>query len=85
MECRVVTDRPGGPVAAQLVIGEVVLFHVRNDLYRDGEINVERLRPLASLAGNQYVRLGETFELDRPWLAACNQVCTRLEQESRRK
>jgi len=51
-----------------LVIGKVLVVHVRDDLWRDGTIDVARLRPVARLAGNEYCRLGETFELDRPWL-----------------
>ncbi len=56
-----------------LVIGEVLLVHVRDDLYRDGTVDLARLRPVARLAGNEYCRLGEVFELDRPWLRKVNQ------------
>jgi flavin reductase (DIM6/NTAB) family NADH-FMN oxidoreductase RutF len=67
LECRVSQVLPLGQSGHRLVIGEVLLFHIRDDLYRDGEIDQQRLRPLARLAGNQYARLGEVFELDRPW------------------
>lgn len=68
MECRVTQVLELGRSRHSLVIGEVVLVHVRDDLYRDGTIDVARLRPVARLAGNEYCRLGEVFELDRPWL-----------------
>jgi flavin reductase (DIM6/NTAB) family NADH-FMN oxidoreductase RutF len=68
LECRLVKVVELGRSRHSLVIGEVLVFHIRDDLHRNGEIDVPRLRPLGRLGGNQYVRLGETFELDRPWL-----------------
>ena len=70
MECRVVQVIELGLSRHSFVIGEVLVFHIRDELYRDGEIDLQLLRPLGRLSGNQYVRLGETFELDRPWLRA---------------
>lgn len=68
LECRVERIIDLGRSRHSLVIGEVLLVHVRDDLYRDGTIDVARLCPVARLAGNEYCRLGEVFELDRPWL-----------------
>jgi flavin reductase (DIM6/NTAB) family NADH-FMN oxidoreductase RutF len=68
MECRLVQVIELGLSRHSLVIGEVVVFHIRDGLYRDGEIDLQKLRPLGRLSGNQYVRLGEALELDRPWL-----------------
>ena len=68
LECRMTQIIELGRSRHSLVIGEVLLVHVRDDLYRDGTIDVMRLRPVGRLAGNAYCRLGELFELDRPWL-----------------
>jgi flavin reductase (DIM6/NTAB) family NADH-FMN oxidoreductase RutF len=68
LECRVTQIVELGRSRHSLVIGEVLLVHVRDELYRDGTIDVTRLRPVGRLAGNQYCRPGEVFELDRPWL-----------------
>jgi flavin reductase (DIM6/NTAB) family NADH-FMN oxidoreductase RutF len=68
MECRLTQIVELGRSRHSLIVGEVLVFHVRDDLYEDGTIRVSRLRPLGRLAGNQYCRLGEVFELDRPWL-----------------
>jgi flavin reductase (DIM6/NTAB) family NADH-FMN oxidoreductase RutF len=68
LECRVTQIIELGRSCHSLVIGEVLVLHVRDDLYRDGTIDVSRLRPVGRLAGNEYCRLGEVFELDRPWL-----------------
>ena len=73
LECRVTQVIELGRSRHSLVIGEVLLVHVRDDLYRDGTIDVARLRPVARLAGNEYCRLGEVFELDRPWLREVKQ------------
>lgn len=67
MECRLVQTVPiGSPQVATLVIGEVVQFHVRDDLYREGMIDQQRLRAIGRLAGNEYTRQGELFSMVRP-------------------
>lgn len=68
LECRATRILDVGLSGHRLVLGEVLLFHVRDDLYRNGEIDVAALRPIGRLGGNGYVRMGEAFELDRPWL-----------------
>ena len=70
MECRVVDIVELPASRHRFVVGEVLLFHVQDALYKDGQIDQQALKPLARLAGNQYGRIGEVFELDRPWLAA---------------
>jgi hypothetical protein len=37
-------------------------FHVRDELYEDGRINVAKLRPLGRLAGN-YTKVETIFDL----------------------
>jgi len=68
LECRVRQVLELGRSRHRLVIGEVLLFHVRDELYRDGQIDVRRLRAVGRLAGNLYARQRDVFELDRPWL-----------------
>jgi flavin reductase (DIM6/NTAB) family NADH-FMN oxidoreductase RutF len=50
----------------RLVIGEVVMFHLRDALYVDGTVDVERLRPIARLSKNNYTWCGDIFEMIRP-------------------
>ncbi len=45
-----------------LVIGQVVQFHIRDELYENGRINLERLAPLGRLAGN-YSPIETVFSL----------------------
>lgn len=45
-----------------LVLGRAVRFHIRDELYADGRVDLESLDPLGRLAGN-YTKLGGIFEL----------------------
>jgi flavin reductase (DIM6/NTAB) family NADH-FMN oxidoreductase RutF len=69
LECRVTQILELGRSRHSLVIGEVVLVHVRDEFTRDGSIDLSQLRPVGRLAGNQYCLVGEVFELERPWLS----------------
>ncbi|MDG4657921.1 flavin reductase family protein [Ectobacillus antri] len=52
--------------AGSLVIGKVVLVHVRDELYKDGKIITELLQPIGRLAGQMYTKaLADTFVLER--------------------
>ncbi|WP_270182955.1 flavin reductase family protein [Alkalihalobacillus sp. CinArs1] len=56
-------DREG---AGSLVIGKVVMVHVRDELYEDGKIKTELLKPVGRLAGQEYTRAtSDTFTLKR--------------------
>lgn len=49
-----------------LVIGEVVLVHVRDDIIDGHRINQQRLKPTGRLAGNMYCHTTDVFEMVRP-------------------
>ncbi|WP_227936477.1 flavin reductase family protein [Alkalihalobacillus deserti] len=52
--------------ACELLIGRVVQYHIHEELYQNGRIDAEGLRPISRLAGNLYSNLGEFLELERP-------------------
>jgi flavin reductase (DIM6/NTAB) family NADH-FMN oxidoreductase RutF len=60
MECLLDRVLPLG--ADHLIIGRMVRFHLRDELYEDGRINVAKLQPLGRLAGN-YTKVETIFEL----------------------
>ncbi|MCB9059684.1 MAG: flavin reductase family protein [Calditrichae bacterium] len=54
--------KPGGGF---IVIGEIVLFHIADDLYKNGRIDIDGLKPVGRLAGAEYTKIGERFSLVR--------------------
>jgi len=54
-----------GPGGGFVVIGTIVLFHIDDDIYEDGYINLEKLRPIGRLAGNMYTRTTDKLEIIR--------------------
>ena len=70
MECKLlqlveIGNKPGG---GTVVIGEVVYFHVREDIYQDGKILLNKLKPVGRLGGTEYCRVTDIFSLPRPAL-----------------
>lgn len=55
-----------GPAAGVLVLGEVVRFHVREELFDNFRIDPSGLDAIGRLAGNEYIRTLDRFELTRP-------------------
>ena len=53
------------PGSGFIVIGTIVLFHIADDVYENGKINLEKLRPVGRLAGNNYIRTSDQFEIVR--------------------
>ncbi len=69
MECRVRQIVPigDGPIAANLVIGEVLLIHVDDSvLDSSGHVDPRKLRTIARLGGDYYCRSTDLFEMKRP-------------------
>jgi flavin reductase (DIM6/NTAB) family NADH-FMN oxidoreductase RutF len=66
LECRVAQIIPVGRGPHSLVLGEIVYFHVRDELYHDGRIDMHALRPVGRLAGNLYSHIHDIFEMKRP-------------------
>lgn len=68
MECRlhqIVDVGPAAPGGGALVIGEVLRFHVADELLEDGRIDTGALAPVGRLAGAEYATLGRRFSLER--------------------
>ena len=68
MECRLrqiveVSDLPSG---GSVVLGEVVRFHVREDLVANFRINPEKLAAVGRMGGPTYTRTRDRFDLKRP-------------------
>ncbi len=61
---RIVTinDGPGGGYA---VFGTVQRIHIRDDVYQDGYVKLEVLKPIGRLAGSGYTRVTDLFDMVR--------------------
>jgi flavin reductase (DIM6/NTAB) family NADH-FMN oxidoreductase RutF len=68
MECQLIRTIPVGNRPHHLVLGEIVYFHVRDDLYDapTGRLDMHRLRPVGRLTGNLYTHVHDIFEMKRP-------------------
>lgn len=68
LECRLVQIVEVGraPMGAGLVIGEIVHFHIDDEIYENGRINPHKLRPVGRLAGDSYSTTHDIFDLIRP-------------------
>ena len=69
LECRVRQIVPigDGPLAANLVIGEVLLIHIADSVLDDrGGIDPRKLRTIARLGADYYCRSTDLFEMERP-------------------
>ena len=67
LECklhRIVEIGPAQPGAGFLVIGEIVLFHIADNVYLDGKIDVQKLKPVGRLAGYDYMSVGKVYSVD---------------------
>lgn len=54
-----------GSGGGAVVFGRVLRAHLRDDIYVNGYIQIEQLRPIGRLAGAAYTRVTNTFELAR--------------------
>ena len=69
LEClvRQVMSIGDGPIAANLVIGEVVFIHIEDSvLDSQGHVDPRKLRTIARLGGSYYCRSTDLFEMERP-------------------
>jgi flavin reductase (DIM6/NTAB) family NADH-FMN oxidoreductase RutF len=69
LECKVIQIFPigGGPIGANLVIGEVVMIHIDETvLGPDGRVDPRKLRTIGRLGGDDFCRSTDIFSLVRP-------------------
>jgi flavin reductase (DIM6/NTAB) family NADH-FMN oxidoreductase RutF len=69
LECKVLQILPvgKGAIAANLVIGEVVLIHVNDNIVdASGAVDPRKLEAIARLGGDYYCRTTDLFQMQRP-------------------
>lgn len=55
-----------GTEPTDLILGEVVLYHVRDDLMEGNRLNVAALKAVGRLSGSLYCRTTDIFSMKRP-------------------
>ncbi|HLZ03939.1 MAG TPA: flavin reductase family protein [Bradyrhizobium sp.] len=63
MECRFRQCLEFGELRSRLIVGEVVMVHVRDGLVNNGKVETSALDPIARIGGPRYARLGEIVTL----------------------
>jgi flavin reductase (DIM6/NTAB) family NADH-FMN oxidoreductase RutF len=67
LECRLVQEVVLPRSDSILVIGEVLLFHIRDELFVGERIDATKLKPIARLGrSHYYTTLGKIFQMHRP-------------------
>jgi len=68
MECKLylIIDLGTLPGSGNLVLGEVVRFHVDDRIFDDFRIDPDKLRAIGRMGGATYARTTDRFEMDRP-------------------
>jgi flavin reductase (DIM6/NTAB) family NADH-FMN oxidoreductase RutF len=70
MECKLVdvVSVSKQPLGGSLVLGEVLRFHVADELFEDYRIAADKLRAVGRMGGPTYARTTDRFDLERPKL-----------------
>jgi flavin reductase (DIM6/NTAB) family NADH-FMN oxidoreductase RutF len=70
MECRLVqvVDVSPKPLGGSLVIGEVVRFHITDQIFDDFRIDPDLLNAIGRMGGPSYSRTRDRFDMQRPAL-----------------
>jgi len=68
MECRLrqvihISDRPGG---GNLVLGDVLRFHIDESIIDNFKVDPHKLRAIGRMGGPTYVRTHDRFDMQRP-------------------
>jgi flavin reductase (DIM6/NTAB) family NADH-FMN oxidoreductase RutF len=63
MECRFRQCLEFGETRSRLIVGEVLVFHIRDGLLNNGKVETEALDPIARIGGPRYARLGDIVTL----------------------
>lgn len=63
LECRFHSATAYGETGSEFIVGEVLVFHIRDGLCVNGKIDTAQLRPLCRIGGPNYAKLGEIVSM----------------------
>lgn len=53
-------------INTDLIIGRIVRYHINENIYADGKININKLQAMSRLAGADYATIGDIHTIERP-------------------
>jgi flavin reductase (DIM6/NTAB) family NADH-FMN oxidoreductase RutF len=59
LECRLHRCVAFGDSGSEFMVGEIVVFHIRDGLLENGKIDTAKLNPICRIGGPRYAKLGE--------------------------
>jgi len=65
LECKVVKIIEIGDSPNSVVFGEIVMFHVKDEIFEDEAVNPKKLKVVGRLGGNFYTFVDNVFEMKR--------------------
>jgi flavin reductase (DIM6/NTAB) family NADH-FMN oxidoreductase RutF len=63
MECVLRHDIQFGTTGSTFLVGEVVMFHLRDGLCENNKVDTRALRPICRIGGPNYAALGEIYSM----------------------
>jgi flavin reductase (DIM6/NTAB) family NADH-FMN oxidoreductase RutF len=66
MECRLDRIVEVGRAGTAVIIGEILLWHVHDELIVEGRLDMERLDAIGRMGGPHYARTRDRFDMTRP-------------------
>jgi flavin reductase (DIM6/NTAB) family NADH-FMN oxidoreductase RutF len=66
LECALHRHLELGSEPVDLIIGEILQFHIDDHLYSAGTIDQKKLKPIARMGGSYYAEIEHLFEIDNP-------------------
>jgi flavin reductase (DIM6/NTAB) family NADH-FMN oxidoreductase RutF len=63
MECRLHRSIVFGDTGSEFMVGEILAFHIRDNLLVDGKVDSASLQPVCRLGGPNYALLGEIVRM----------------------
>ena len=63
LECRLHRVVEFGDTGSEFIVGEILVWRIRDGLVQDGKIDTLKLRPIARIAGPRYAKLGDIIDL----------------------
>lgn len=68
MECRLIqiVSVSTAALGGSMVLGEVLRFHVADEIFQNFRIDPDKLRAIGRMGGPSYTRTADHFDMDRP-------------------